>query len=160
MPPKRERRRQLRSPLRFSLAAAAARGRRGRDAHTASDFLSAVQGAAADAGVADVFAAASVEDVGTPAAGGGRARLLLLWAGRATGTATRRTTVESCKYDKGDCCAPTCVSTSTNTCGESGYDCVDPDVAALWNGRGWVESNSNTDGEQSVGQVSLARRVY
>ena len=59
-----------------------------------------------------------------------------------------------CKYDKGDCCASTCVSTATTTCGESGYDCVDPEVLALWSGCGWIESNSNTDGEQSVGQVS------
>ena len=64
------------------------------------------------------------------------------------------TQVEACKYDKGDCCASTCVSTATTTCGESGYDCVDPEVLALWSGCGWIESNSNTDGEQSVGQVS------
>ena len=61
---------------------------------------------------------------------------------------------QACKYDKGDCCASTCVSTATTTCGESGYDCVDPEVLALWSGCGWIESNSNTDGEQSVGQVS------
>ena len=83
------------------------------------------------------------------------------WRGGRRGDSARRrrellisTQVEACKYDKGDCCASTCVSTATTTCGESGYDCVDPEVLALWSGCGWIESNSNTDGEQSVGQVS------
>ena len=30
-------------------------------------------------------------------------------------------------YDGGDCCDCTCVSTTAYTCGDSGYDCVDPD---------------------------------
>ena len=121
--------------------------------HTAADFDGAVQSAAADAGVADVFAAASVEDVGTPAAAtAGLDCYYLNWAG--DGYCDEQNNVESCKYDKGDCCASTCVSTATTTCGESGYDCVDPEVLALWSGCGWIESNSNTDGEQSVGQVS------
>ena len=29
-----------------------------------------------------------------------------------------------------------------------------PRSLVLWSGCGWIESNSNTDGEQSVGQVS------
>ena len=63
--------------------------------HTASDFLSAVQGAAADAGVADVFAAASVEDVGTPAAAtAGLDCYYLDWAG--DGYCDEQNNVEAC----------------------------------------------------------------
>jgi len=65
--------------------------------HTASDFLSAVQGAAADAGVADVFAAASVEDVGAPeAATTGLDCYYLDWAG--DGYCDSQNNVESCNY--------------------------------------------------------------
>ena len=93
---------------------------------------------------------------GVGVVGGGRRRrraLCIVGLG-LVGLRRRRRRIEECKYDKGDCCASTCVSTATTTCGESGYDCVDPEVLALWSGCGWIESNSNTDGEQSVGQVS------
>ena len=77
------------------------------------------------------------------------------------------------KYDKGDCSVervdlrlhrqviqhdvnfdfPTQVEACKYV--TAGYDCVDPEVLALWSSElRPIESNSNTDGEQSVGQVS------
>ena len=35
--------------------------------------------------------------------------------------------VKSCNYDGGDCCASTCES-AKHTCGQGGYDCVNPDA--------------------------------
>ena len=135
-------------------AAAAARAA----SHTAADFDGAVQSAAADAGVADVFAAASVEDVGTPAAAtAGLDCYYLDWAG--DGYCDEQNNVEECKsFRQGRLLRVDAMRLhrATTTCGETTAcgDCVDPEVLALWSGCGWIESNSNTDGEQSVGQVS------
>ena len=80
-------------PSAAEAAAAAAAGA----SHTAADFDGAVQSAAADAGVADVFAAASVEDVGTPAAAtAGLDCYYLDWAG--DGYCDEQNNVAACKY--------------------------------------------------------------
>ena len=36
---------------------------------------------------------------------------------------------EACGYDAGDCCESTCTD-GNYTCGENGYDCVNPDVSS------------------------------
>jgi hypothetical protein len=36
-----------------------------------------------------------------------------------------------CDYDNGDCCEETCVSSSSFSCGDNGYNCLDPDVGAV-----------------------------
>ncbi|CAM9523651.1 unnamed protein product [Scytosiphon promiscuus] len=36
-----------------------------------------------------------------------------------------------CGFDSGDCCACTCESTESYTCGGNGYACVDPDAACV-----------------------------
>jgi hypothetical protein len=78
-------------PSAAEAAAAAAAGA----SLTAADFDGAVQSAAADAGVADVFAAASVEDVGTPAAAtAGLDCYYLDWAG--DGYCDEQNNVEAC----------------------------------------------------------------
>ena len=78
-------------PSAAEAAAAAAAG----TSLTAADFDGAVQSAAADAGVADVFAAASVEDVGAPAAAtAGLDCYYLDWAG--DGYCDEQNNVEAC----------------------------------------------------------------